>query len=68
MSALEGKAASGGVSLVTTTITDEQVAEWPNELTIPELVGAKYFIIQGNLFLLILSCRHHRNVLQIKHP
>lgn len=50
MSALEGKAAGGGsgVSLVTTTITDEQLEEWPNELTIPELIGAKYFIIQGN--------------------
>ena len=39
---------SGGVSLITTTITDEQLEEWPNELTIPELIGAKYFIIQGN--------------------
>lgn len=39
---------SGGVSLITTTITDEQLEEWPSELTIPELIGAKYFIIQGN--------------------
>ena len=48
-SALEGKAAGGssGVNLVTTTITDAQ-ADWVESVTIPELVGAKYFIIQGN--------------------
>jgi hypothetical protein len=50
MAALEGKAiGSGGeISLVTTTISEEQVEDGPNTLTIPELIGAKYFIIQGN--------------------
>lgn len=41
----------GGASMVTTTIPDEAVAEWGiTSLTIPELIGAKYFIIQGNAF------------------
>lgn len=41
----------GGASMVTTTIPDEAVAEWnTTSLTIPELIGAKYFIIQGNPF------------------
>ena len=50
MAALEGKAAGGGsseVSMITTTISEEQ-ADWVSTLTIPELIGAKYFIIQGN--------------------
>lgn len=50
VSALEGKAASGGnaeISMVTTTVSDDD-ASWASSLTIPELVGAKYFILQGN--------------------
>ena len=48
VSALEGKAAggSGEISVITTTISEEQ-ANWVDTLTIPELVGAKYFIIQS---------------------
>lgn len=41
----------GGASLVIATVPDETVAEWGiTNLTIPELIGAKYFIIQGNPF------------------
>lgn len=50
VSALEGKAAGGGnaeISMVTTTVSDDD-AGWADSLTIPELVGAKYFILQGN--------------------
>lgn len=50
VSALEGKAAGGGnaeISMVTTTVSDDD-ADWADSLTIPELVGAKYFILQGN--------------------
>lgn len=46
--AIEAIEAGGSeVSVTTTTISEEQ-AEWVSELTIPELIGAKYFIIQGN--------------------
>lgn len=41
----------GGASMVITAIPDEAVAEWGiTNLTIPALIGAKYFIIQGNPF------------------
>ena len=41
----------GGASLVIATVPDETVAEWGiTNLTVPELIGAKYFIIQGNPF------------------
>lgn len=47
--AIEG--IEGGASLVIATVPDETVAEWGiTSLTIPELIGAKYFIIQGNPF------------------
>lgn len=45
--ALVGKAGGGEISIITTTISEED-AQWAPELTIPELIGAKYFIIQGN--------------------
>jgi hypothetical protein len=45
---IEAGGGSSGMQFLTTTITDEQLEEWTTELTIPELVGAKYFIIQGN--------------------
>jgi hypothetical protein len=44
------EAISGGsseISMITTTISEED-AQWASELIIPELIGAKYFIIQGN--------------------
>lgn len=48
-SAIEG--IEGGASLVIATVPDETVAEWGvTNLTIPELIGAKCFIIQGNPF------------------
>ena len=50
VSALESKAVGGGnaeISMVTTTVSDDD-AYWADSLTIPELIGAKYFILQGN--------------------
>lgn len=49
VAALEGKAAGGNneVSMVTIHL-GEEADGWAGTLTIPELIGAKYFIIQGN--------------------
>ena len=51
MAALEGKAIGGGeISMVTTTISEDSLTYGSNgePIIIPELIGAKYFIIQGN--------------------
>lgn len=49
VTALEGKATGGNseVSMVTIHL-GEEADGWADILTIPELIGAKYFIIQGN--------------------
>ena len=51
-SALEGKAVGGDseISMTTTIINEDEanVNDWITTLTVPELIGAKYFIMQGN--------------------